>query len=400
MYFVLRAIELRLQFRTQHGSSPGIQRTLIGQKGNSEMSDNEKATPPQAREKHFQAQIDSTESQLMTPSQLQLPTLSALVQDVPNIDQFRPKEIVHQDGKRIGGTGSNSVTGKESLASAIDPQSNHNDWDIPKALIETSTDLQLYEVKPRSQNEVAWTLAAKWAADHRSVTLHVGKNAPQRSKREELLAHLGKLQVQTNRNLVQQLRSSWLLGDHPYVVEEHVDGLTLRECHPGIHLPGTQLNWKTPHALQLLTVIRDVAFAVDELHQSEILSAEISVDTIKLTRLGGLAKLTQVGPLAPLQTSASSRVGESKPLADIQSLGKIAYAMLFCSSLNPAHKLENPPLANWSPSDFAARLSTYFPSELAEIVFKSRHAIRSQNFSSAREFGLAIDSVLKNARGA
>jgi hypothetical protein len=101
-----------------------------------------------------------------------------------------------------------------------------------------------------------------------------------------------------------------------------------------------------------------------------------------------------------LQALASSRAGDSQSVADIQSLGKVAYAMLFCSSLNPAHKLENPPLANWSPSDFAARLSTYFPLELAEIVFKSRHAIRSQNFSSAREFGLAIDSVLKSARGA
>ncbi len=400
MDFVLLAIERRIQFGTQHGSSPGIQRTLIGQKGKSEMSGKEKVTPPHSSEQRFQAPIDSTESQLMTPSQLQLPTLSALVQDVPNIDQFRPKEIVHQDGKRIGGTGSNSVTGKGSPSSALDRLSSHNDWDIPKALIETSTDLRLYEVKPRSQNEVAWTLTAKLAADHQSVTLHVGKNAPQGSKRGELLAHLGKLQVQTNGNLVQQLRSGWLLGDHPYVVEEHVDGLTLRECHPGIHLPGTQLHWQTPHALQLLTVIRDVAFAVDELHQAEILSAEISVDTIKLARPGGLAKLTQVGPLAPLQALASSRAGDSQSVADIQSLGKVAYAMLFCSSLNPAHKLENPPLANWSPSDFAARLSTYFPLELAEIVFKSRHAIRSQNFSSAREFGLAIDSVLKSARGA
>lgn len=352
----------------------------------------------------FQPPSDATESQLMTPSQLQLPTLSALVQDVPNIDQYRPKEIVRREGAQTNHSGSSpsSSSSPGAAGSQTGPLdlllSRQNDWDIPKALVDTSTELRLYDLKPRYQTDSVWTLSAKVASDHRPVGLHVGKMALNDSSRPVLLAHLQKLQSQSNPNLVKQVTTGTLIGGYPYVLEEHIEGPTFRECHAGIHLPGTKLHWKTGHALQLMTAIRDLAYVVDELHQAGIFTAEISIDAVKLSRSEGVVKLTHVGPLAPLQGPDASLTAERKRVADILGLGKILHAMLFCSSLNSSNKLENPPFANWTSNEFAAQFSSCFPVELGEVIVKSRHAVRSQQFSSAREFGLAVDAVLKKAR--
>lgn len=197
-------------------------------------------------------------------------------------------------------------------------------------------------------------------------------------------------------------------GDMPYIVMEYVEGETLQQ----IVKKGRAISLR-----KTMSIISQLLKALHSAHQLKIVHRDIKAANVMILKDGGDVKLADFGIArlaeSPELTMTGAVVGTPKYMAPEQMFGLkvdaradlFSVAMVFLelltllpkSSVIPCSSL--PEIVNL-PANNRVDYSILYPNALIPVLVKGLSSAQEKRFQNAREFALAIKSVLPGLKSA
>lgn len=319
--------------------------------------------------------IELTESQLLTPDQLNLPTLSVLETDLASkLDNYRPKEIIHKD-----------TPARELVGNALPPKRFADDgWEIPKALLDGFVDLPLQNVRTIKATDQAWWLDAIVRQTKQPVSLLIPKRTFSKRSVPSWPEFQQRFQAMNSVHLPTLVYSGLLIGDYPLIVTEKITGPLLLDCHAGIHLPNVVIDWNNGHGRGMIALLMHVAKALCQLHEAFAWMGSLDWNSIQIGASDGQAKLMQWDVVSWLFGSLTGEGIDSHQQKDRELFGRLLYLMIYSSEWNDANwrTVLEQPLAEIAS---AVQSQSSVPRELGEIVAKCLKAPKSQHYTQTQQ---------------
>lgn len=333
-----------------------------------------KSSDPNSKRK-VQPLPEGTESQLLTPSQLKLPTLSVLETDLAGkLDNYRPKEIVHKD-----------TPAREMVGSKLPPKRTAEDgWDVALGLLTGFPELSLRDIRPIKSSEQEWQLEAIVNRTSQPVSLLIPRqtvNNLQTSQWAKIKQRLESIQALHFPRIVY---SGLLMGGFPLIATEKVEGPSLLDCHAGIHLPGVTVKWFSEHGRGLIAMLTQVSEAVSLLNLASASLENLDWNTVRIDYQDGQAKLVQ-WPIVPwLFRSSTADQIEAQQQRDRELLGRLVYLMVYARGWNATtwRASFDQPLAKIAEE---VRSDSFVPKQLGDIVTKCIKAPRSHHYTETSQ---------------
>ncbi len=316
-----------------------------------------------------------TTSTYLTASELNLPTLSVLIQDVGDLSRYRPKEIVRLDDEPDESVQDQSTSSETEGAAG---------WARVLNLVGLVKDYPLAEPKPINESEHHWTVAAKHVESDRSVVVKISKREVTGAL-SELFASAAKRTAKLKHpNIPEILFCGKLKGSLPYFVTAFIEGYTLEELRPGLHLSGDAIDWRTGSGAAVLRYICDAAIAVSLAHSQGVTHGKLSASSLRVCKATKAIKVLDWG----LLPSVSGIDGKVMPTVtsneDLKRLGATLFEVV-CNTANVSRQ----------DSDILDLLSQKpIASELDAIVMKCMQLDSSNGYESVQAFSDDINRYL------
>lgn len=307
----------------------------------------------------------------MTPSQLNLPTLSVLETDLASkLDNYRPKEIVHKD-----------TPAREMVGSALPPKRMAEDgWEVAIGLLNGFPELSLREIRPVNSTEQEWQLEATVNRTSQPVSLLIPRqivNSLQASQWAKIKQRLESIQAPQFPRIVY---SGLLMGGFPLIATEKIEGPALFDCHAGIHLPGVSVDWFSGHGRGLISLLTQVAEAVSLLHLASARLANLDWNTVQIDIKDDQAKLVQWQIVPWLFRPSADDQNITQQQKDRELLGRLIYLMVYFRGWNTSNwrATFDQPLAKIA-SEVQSHASV--PKQIGDVVTKCIKAPKSHHYT-------------------
>lgn len=197
-------------------------------------------------------------------------------------------------------------------------------------------------------------------------------------------------------------------GDMPYIVMEYVEGETLQQ----IVKKGRAVSLK-----KTMSIISQLLKALHSAHQLKIVHRDIKAANVMILREGGDVKLADFGIArlaeSPDLTMTGAVVGTPKYMAPEQMFGLkvdaradlFSVAMVFLELLTLLPKSSAIPCSSLPeivnlPANNRVDYSILYPNALIPVLVKGLSSAQEKRFQNAREFAVAIKSVLPELKSA
>jgi hypothetical protein len=332
--------------------------------------------------------IELTESQLLTPDQLNLPTLSVLETDLASkLDNYRPKEIIHKD-----------TPARELVGNALPPKRAANDgWEIARALLDGFVDLPLRNIQTLKATDQAWWLEATVTKTKQPVSLLIPKRTFSKKNVPSWAELQQRIQAMDTDCLPKIVHSGLLIGDYPLIVTEKIDGPFLLDCHAGIHLPNVVIDWNKGHGRGLIELLSHVAKALCQLHNAFAWMGPLNWKSIQISAADGHAKLMQWDMVSWLFESPTEESSEIHQQKDRELFGRLLYLMAYSNKWNDTNwrSVLEMPLAEIASM---AQAQSSVPRDLGEIVAKCIKAPKSQHYTQTQLLVNDLKQFLDSSR--
>lgn len=336
-------------------------------------------TPPSSSDPNAKRKVrplpEGTESQLLTPSQLNLPTLSVLETDLASkLDNYRPKEIVHKD-----------TPARELVGNALpSKRSSEEGWEVAVGLLTGFPDLSLRDIRTVKSTNQAWQLEAIVSRTDQPVSLLIPKQSVSNLQASQWTKIKQRLEAIQSLHLPRLVYSGLLLGGYPLIATEKVHGPCLFDCHAGIHLPGVAIDWTYGHGRMLVVLLAQVAEAVSRLHSASAKLGSLDWSSIQVDTKDAQVKLLdwELTPWLFRPSAADQNIVQQQK--DRELLGRLIYLMVYTNNWNASNWKSNfsQPLAAIA-SDVQSNASV--PKPIGEIVMKCIKAPTSQHYSQTNQ---------------
>ncbi len=261
-----------------------------------------------------------TTSTYLTASQLNLPTLSVLIQDVGDLSRYRPKEIVRLDKEVDESVQDQNISAETEGATG---------WARVLNLVGLVKDYPMVEPKPINESSLHWTIAAKHAETDRSVVIKISKREATGELSEIFASEAKRTAKLKHPNIPEILFCGKLKGGLPYFVTEFIDGYSLAELRPGLHLSGDAIDWRTGSGAAVLRYIRDAASAVSLAHSQGVTHGKLSASSLRVCKSTKAIKVLDWG----LLRCVSGIDGNAPPTVtaneDLKQLGEALYEVVY-----------------------------------------------------------------------
>ncbi len=349
--------------------------TQMANDPSSDRAKSSQTSPDSNAKRKVQPLPEVTESQLLTPSQLNLPTLSVLETDLAGkLDNYRPKEIVHKD-----------TPAREMVGSALPPKRTAEDgWEVAIGLLTGFPELSLREIRPVKSTEQKWQLEAIVNRTNEPVSLLIPRqivNNLQASQWAKIKQRLDSIQSPQFPRIVY---SGLLMGGFPLIATEKIEGPSLLDCHAGIHLPGVTVDWSSGHGRGILSFLTQVAEAISLLHIASARLANFDWNTIQIDIKDNQAKLVQWQIVPWLFRPSAADQNITQQQKDREMLGRLIYLMVYVHtwSISNWRATFDQPLAKIA-NDVQSHTSV--PKQIGDIVTKCITAPKSHNYAETSQ---------------
>jgi hypothetical protein len=329
------------------------------------------------------------ESQMLTPSELNLPTLSVLATDLKQLDRYRPQEIVHKEAPPR-----QWASGRPDTAVKPEP-SIQSSFALPISIVAALDGGALRAIHPIDDRPHCWKLQAIDLASSRPVIAYVSKRVTTPEAVKGWTDRIIELQSHRNRFLPQILQMGQHETGHAFVCQAAVDGPSLMDLQPGLHFPLAKWEWEFGHGRRVLECLQAIADCVEWLQQRDWHMHEIYPDAIRVETASGKPCLTELGYMDLLLSSNQSPIDiQRSQMKDLMDLGKLIYVMLFGPNLKDSQWESrfsiDPKLAmqlgDTQSSDVLRQAST--------IVLRCRHSVASQRFKGPGGVAQSLRDIL------
>ena len=339
-----------------------------------------KEPPNEPSKKLLETNVDSTQSILLTPSQLKLPTLSALIDDVSHLDRYRPKGIVRKDDELPVGQPSDQDS-KQNLDGSGDVTSSQNDV---LRLVAMSHDYPLANIKPFRETDSHVTVQAYQPETFRNVLVTIAKNIATAEECDRLLAESKALANLKHPSIPKVYFFGKLQETFPYCVFELVEGHSLCELLPGLHLANAKIDWRKGSGAVVLRHLRDAANAINFANSHGIYHLNLQLENLKVSDRDKVVKLLDWRHLKTPTEASQTTAEDMRSLNDLLGLGESLYRMIYN---------EPAPTADQTTSN-AGPTRMQIPSELDAIICKSLSRDPNRRYPSASALADDLDRFL------
>ena len=328
------------------------------------------------RTKNLGAKVpeDTSTSMMLTPSQLNLPTLSVLINDVSELARYRPKAIA-----RVDDASSELAQDAANSNQASGDRNNVEDWGHALSLI------GLVDSKAFAENETSWTVSATHTSTNRRVVLQISKTEATGQLNEEFTNRAQKVAKLKHPCIPEILFCGKLKGVFPYYTTELLDGYSFDEIRPGLHMPGSLIDWQSGNGAVILKYILNAARAIEYAHSQGISHGEIQPSNFKIANKNQSVQVMDWGVLRFSSGNKRDGAEPNEAQDDSHGLGITLYGMVH--NCLPTDREKSSPIQSESKKRT--------PPDLEAIVQKSTRLAPAERYESMKAFANDLERFLK-----
>lgn len=329
----------------------------------------------------------SQESVLLTASQLQLPTLSALRLDLESrLEDFRPKEIVRKDTPH----GQLAPNEKRSVEATRDES-----WDLPQRLLNGFPDLPISDLAPKLLTPEVWVFEGLHRTLQTFVQVFVGRKTLTRQALARWDECRPVLTANQSISLPEICFVGKLIGGFPVLVFRKMEGQLLTEIQAGMTVLSPIQKWTEGNGEILVRISLGLLDSLVKIHSLPAHLNSMSWFDIYLNPSDRAAKLSALGVAESLFANLQKEASElqSRQRTDCENFSRFLIGLF---GTEPFSRALFDELQNCDTNEIKSSLERMpnVSDELKQLLFKGATRGETNNPAQADVFTFELGKCL------